>query len=278
MPARNEGNKLRASLKALAYYTDAIVYLDDCSTDHSLEIVESCRAECRIERILKNNAWRRDEPGDRNLLLQAGREIGGTHFIVIDADEIFTSNLRVNNLLRKEVLKLAPGQALSMPWIHLWRGADRYRLDGRRGALRTKAFAFCDDGKVSYISDFIHTPRVPTSRRRRTRKLGLPYGLIHFHCVNWDNLELKQKWYRWMERVERPDRSLAQINARYAGAFDEKEVQTALSLSEWFENYPDLDIASFSLPDQWRLDQIKEWEAAKGTAYFEGLDCEMRKQ
>jgi ribonuclease Y len=37
--------------------------------------VESLAQECRVERIIRKPVWHRDEPGDRNAMLQAGREI-----------------------------------------------------------------------------------------------------------------------------------------------------------------------------------------------------------
>ncbi len=118
---RNEENFLAQHLKALSLYTDAIVVLDDASTDNSLAIAQSLQKECNIERIITKETWFRDEPGDRNKLLQAGREIGGTHFVCIDADEMFTSNLLIDNKLRNAILKLKPNEALAVTWIQLWR-------------------------------------------------------------------------------------------------------------------------------------------------------------
>jgi len=52
MPARNEGARIQFAIKALAQHTDAIIYLDDCSSDDTLAHVEHCREECRVKRIL----------------------------------------------------------------------------------------------------------------------------------------------------------------------------------------------------------------------------------
>lgn len=270
MPARNEGAKLPISLKALACHTDAIIYLDDCSTDDSLHYVEACREECRIEQILTKDHWKRDEPADRNRLLQAGREIGGTHFIVIDADEALTSNFLIGDHLRKLILSLSPGDTLSLQWIHLWRSTQFYRVDGVMGVHHYKKCIFCDDGKSIYKSDFIHTPRVPKMKGKRIR-LSLPYGLLHFQCVNWENIVLKQQWYAWMERMEKPERSIEEIIARYQNLVDETGFQTEACLKEWLEYYPFFDAAPFALPDQWRLEQMREWERAKGREYFSRL-------
>lgn len=82
-----------------------------------------------LRKIIQKKEWYRDEPGDRNRLLEAGREIGGTHFIVLDADEMFTANCLENNFLKNTILRLEPGDVLWMIWICLWRSIDQYRFD-----------------------------------------------------------------------------------------------------------------------------------------------------
>ena len=158
VPARNEGPRIAFCLRALACYADAIVFLDDCSDDDTVAVVESLAAECRVEKILRKKKWHRDEPGDRNALLQAGRAIGGTHFIILDADEAFTANCADNQFLRRLILALEPGDNLAMNWIQLWRGVGQYRFDNSVWTWNSKAIIFCDDGRCSYSSEFIHTP------------------------------------------------------------------------------------------------------------------------
>ena len=76
--------------------------------------------------------------------VQAGREIGGTHFITLDADEMFSANCMTDNFLRKKILALQPGDHLVFHWIRLWRNPFQYRKDG---GYVIKRIAFCDDGK-----------------------------------------------------------------------------------------------------------------------------------
>src|SRR5271163_1513199 len=64
LPARNEGPRIAFCLQALACYADAIVYLDDCSDDQTVAIVESLASECRVEKIIRKTQWHRDEPAD----------------------------------------------------------------------------------------------------------------------------------------------------------------------------------------------------------------------
>jgi FkbM family methyltransferase len=273
VPARNERHLISQCLRALSLFTDAIVYLDDASTDETVQIVESLRNECNIERIIRKNEWLRDEPGDRNLMLQAGREIGGTHFIVLDADEMLSSNLLDNANLTEAIRKLQPGDRLALNWIQLWRSIDEYRFDNSVWTWNYKEIIFCDDARCSYSSEFIHTPRVPDNLTGRGFKLeGYFAGLLHFQFVNWRNLLIKQAWYRCLERIREPNKSVEEINQRYAPSIDETGLGLKPSPRNWFYGYPFFDRTVFDLPEKWREKQILGWFDQYGRDYFAGLD------
>ena len=72
VPARNESKIIGQCLRALALYTDAIVLLDDCSDDDTVQVVQSLQSEGSIERIIQQTKWRLDEPGDRRHGLSLG--------------------------------------------------------------------------------------------------------------------------------------------------------------------------------------------------------------
>ncbi len=274
VPARNEGVKIAFCFRALARFVDAIVYLDDCSDDgETLPIVEAIAAECRVERIARKPRWHRDEPGDRNALLQAGREIGGTHFVVIDADEAFTANCMEGEALRRKILDLNPGDRLAMTWIQLWRGVHQYRFDGSVWTNNIKPIIFCDDGRCAYSSEFIHTPRVPDNLRGRNLKIeGYQFGLLHFQFVNWRNLLLKQAWYRCIERVREPQKPVAEINARYAPSKDETNLGLKPAPVPWLAGYSFFDATVFDAPDRWRENQVLGWFQEHGREFFRELD------
>lgn len=155
--ARNEENIIATSLRALSHYVDCIVFLDDASEDNTTQIVESLAEQCKVAKIIRKTKWYRDEPGDRNRLLEEGRKLEGTHFVVLDADEVFTSNCLSNNFLRNLIYQLEPGDSLFLVWIVLWKSLYFYRFDNSVWTWNYKPFVFCDDGKCYYASDFIHT-------------------------------------------------------------------------------------------------------------------------
>lgn len=272
VPARNEAAIISQCMKALALYTDAIVYLDDASDDDSVQIVQSLAQECHIKKIITKKTWYRDEPGDRNTLLNAGRELGGTHFIVLDADEIFTSNCLDNNFLRNKILALNPGERLQMAWIQLWRSIGKYRFDGSVWTHNYKDFVFCDDKKSSYSSEFIHTSRVPKTAGNVHRIEGYCWGVIHFQWVNWNNVSIKQSWYRCLEHIRLPEKSVQEINQRYAASIDEMNIGYENSPQEWFDRYSFFDQSCYDIPDSWRKKQVLGWFKLYGVDYFKDLD------
>jgi FkbM family methyltransferase len=270
---RNEAPRLPFCLRALAKYTDAIVYLDDCSEDNSVEVVRSLSAECRVERILRKDRWHLDEPGDRNLLLNGGREIGGTHFIAIDVDEAFTSNCAEKDFLRRLILSLLPGDQIAVNWIQLWRDVHQYRRDSSVWTWNYKGVIFCDDGKCTHSSEFVHTPRVPANLSGQCYRLpGYVHGLMHFQFVNWRNLLVKQAWYRCLERVRDAAKPSSAINERYAPSKDEKGLGVWAAPAEWLSGYPFFDIAPFNEPEWWREKQVRQWFKQLGKKHFQDLD------
>jgi FkbM family methyltransferase len=273
VPARNEEAHIGLCLRALAKFTDGIIFLDDYSTDGTVRIVESLAIECRVERIFRKTEWLRDEPGDRNRLLEAGRQAGGTHFVVLDADEAFTSNCQEKDILRRLILSLQPGDQMSLAWIQLWRSLEFYRHDGSVWTDNYKCFVFCDDGKCSYSSGFIHTSRAPQNLAG-ARKIfpGYTHGVLHFQFVNWRNLLLKQSWYRCLERIRDPEKPVQAINELYASSKDEASLGLRPAPVCWLAGYPFFDPATVEAPDSWRDKQIAQWMSEHGPEHFAELD------
>jgi len=273
VPGRNEAPRLAFCLRALAKYTDAIVYLDDASEDDSVKVVQSLATECRVEKILRKDKWHLDEPGDRNRLLAAGREIGGTHFVSVDADEAFTANCADNGYLRKLILALQPGDQIAVNWIQLWRTVGQYRFDSSVWTWNYKGVIFCDDGTCSHSSAFVHTPRVPGNLSGQMYRIpGYNHGLMHFQFVNWRNLLVKQAWYRCLEHVRDPQKPVAAINERYAPSKDEAKLGLRVAPASWLAGYEFFDLAPFNEPEWWREKQVRAWFKQYGREHFKELD------
>ena len=95
MPVRNEEWILRLSAAVALSWCDHIVFLDHASDDETGSILLSLAAARpgQVTILLDPDpTWKEME--HRQALLDAGREVGGTHFALVDADEIITANLR----------------------------------------------------------------------------------------------------------------------------------------------------------------------------------------
>ncbi|PKN03214.1 hypothetical protein CVU75_03415 [Candidatus Dependentiae bacterium HGW-Dependentiae-1] len=284
VPVRNEEQYIDQCLRGLALYTDAIIVLDDASTDHTVAIVQSIAKECNVATIIKKNVWVRDEPGDRNKLLQAGRAIGGTHFIVMDADEMFTAPCLKNNILRTKILAMEPGDKLSFHWIRLWKSLDKFRLERDEkqkrpdGTSKTfcdiRPFIFCDDGESAYHSNFIHTSRYPSTLAAGTIS-GIGdvevYGVLHFQAVNWRNMRVRQAWYRCLEHIRTPEKDINLINRCYAASESDDNSAIFSCAASWFA-YPFFDRKAYEAPEQWREKEILSWFTQYGMRFFADLD------
>ena len=272
MRVRNEANIIAFSVRALAQYTDAIIIFDDRSNDGTIEILQSLKTECKIETIIPKSLDKHSDSEDRNQLLQKGREYGGTHFIVVDADEALTANFLENQILRKFILGLDPGETLWLNWIHLWRTTNEYRHDNSIWAWNYKPIIFCDDGFSQIDYELVHPNRVPTNAGKKYKLTGYEYGLLHFQFVKWRNLLVKQAWYRCLEKINLPDKSAEEINARYDPSKDEVGLKTQPAPKEWFDKYTFWEPSIFDKPETWREKQILKWLEEYGKDFFADLN------
>jgi len=269
---RNESRCIEQCLRALALYTDAIVVLDDASQDNTLEIVRSLADECNIERIITKDVWYRDEPGDRNKQLAAGRELGGTHFIVIDADEMFTANCTKNNFLRTIILQLRPGDRLLLPKFQVWKNIDTYRFY----PPRQQAIIFGDDGISQYHSDFIHTPRLPRDLKKgpflELAQNDNEFGILHFAALDYHALALKYAWYKCLQKVRNPAYDVADSNRFYDKLLSDENVTLYKVKKEWLEGYSFFKEKAFYVTRESEVKQIKQWFDEYGLDYFADFD------
>ncbi|MEX2381469.1 MAG: hypothetical protein WD490_03730, partial [Opitutales bacterium] len=183
-----------------------------------------------------------------------------------------TANCTENGFLRKAILSLKPGEQLKMQWLQLWRSVHNYRDDDSSWSNKYKRIIFCDNGTSQYKSDFIHTSRIPGKLKGRRRQIDGPeYGLLHFQFVNWENLEIKQAWYRHLERIRLPNKPAGEIMKKYAPSEDETGLVVKPSPREWFAGYSFFDETLFGEADEWRRQQMRDWTNAYGSRYFSGL-------
>lgn len=296
MQVRNEAGIVEQTLRCLRPYVDALVVLDDASDDETPQILERLANELSIEKIIleTTSGWQvRTEIENRQKLLDTGRAIGGTHFIELDADEIFTATCMKDNWLRKRILALEKGQILHLPIINLWKSFDAYRAKwGEFPDIVYCSAIFCDDGvstlvdnkKVSH-SGFIHFGRFPVNRVKTKPDVyskDLNYAILHLPFVNWDNTYIKRDWIMCLERirleeklsVKFPRRTVKDINEFYNTFHDygEKNMLLKQTPPEWLA-YDNFDKSCYiTRAVSWKERQLSEWFKKYGRNFFRGLD------
>ncbi len=268
---RNEETYIKQCLDCLIPYVDALVILDDASTDETVNIIKTLKKSLPIKVIIENekSAWETgNESENKQKLLDAGRSIGGTHFICIDADEIFTADCMENNYLRNQILALKPGQSRMMRWIQLWRSTDQFNVTH---ISKYKPIIFCDNHKAEYSNAFLHGCNLPQNLEPFSI-LDTNYGLLHFQFVNWRNLLIKHAWYRCLERIRKPQKSIPEINTLYGNTINETNVVLKPCPKSWFEGYTLFDPLIYEKPIVWREEQVLTWFDNYGQDFFEDLE------
>lgn len=293
---RNENFLMANCLRSLALYTDSIVVLDDSSSDGTLDIVRALAEECHIERIIVKKGWSSwNERFNRNKMFEQAREIGGTHFVMVDADEMFTAECLRDDWLRKQILAMEPGQIMRFPMINFWGNVDVYRDDDlfnpfQRRWCRVPA-VFCDDGVANYDdnssggtpSGVIHVARLPENRKCEAAEpdithTDLNHSLMHFKFMDLKGMEFKKVWYMCLEFVNAPGKA-KEVNSIYKlilAALDDpiEKIKVTKVPDSWIA-YSFFDRAYYNNCDflhDVRKGDIHEWMRQFGIKYFEPLE------
>jgi len=272
MPVRSEEWVLPLSLPAALLIVDGLVVIEHASSDSRTEIL--ARADRRRVHVLRENDPVVHEARLRQRMLDRGREIGATHFLQIDADEVITANLVPR--VRRAFSRLAPGETLWMPWLHLWDGLDRLRDDDSGISSHRMIAGFRDAPEIHFVDnrgyDIHRREPVGTGRQRKFPRTFRDGGLLHLAFASWRRLVSKMAWYKMIEVLRFSEYSeVAEIDRRYSRDVDEC-VRTVPVPREWWAGYEpwrrgvDLDSQS------WQESECVTMWRREGAARFRGLN------
>lgn len=231
---RNVQHSIRPFLTSLSQVVDSIVIIDDLSSDSTRNHILTHR---HVEVMLnKSGVWVREELYDRQVLLRKAREVGGTHFILLDYDEFISANCVTDGSIHRRILALNPGESLYLQWVQPWKTTTMQRVLPKDPSMnfltRRQTVIFADDGKFEYTernaiarrigaevgmkNSTIHVLRCPRSicpklpRHKGPKwRVRMPVGvktmpecrLIELRFININNVLLKSAWYEALGNV-----------------------------------------------------------------------------
>jgi hypothetical protein len=280
MLVRNESWVLGASLRAALRWCDAAVVMIHESSDGTRELADQVAREhpgrVAIEPArLDGDLW--DEMEMRQALLDAGRRAGGTHWALVDADEILTANLWPLPGIRAKAEALCPRRILEVPMVPTWRSLWRYRRDDSVWSRSWISLVVPDTADLRWSvrgGGYQHHQRAPLAEvpleRVRAGKHGVG-GVMHLQFADWPRLTAKHAWYKMTERVRWPDlRSVEEIDRIYSEALDERGIRLLDIPAAWWE--PDIlnQIHLGRVP--WQVESCKAMLQRYGVEHFRGLN------
>lgn len=292
MVVRNESWILGMSMRVALQWVDGLVILNHNSTDRTADIIEQCRLEQPDRfRVLHvhNPLWH--EMHHRQRTLEEGRDFGGTHFAIIDADELLTANLV--QATRAQIVALDPHQAFTLPMIPMWRSFQQYRNDDSVWSKATLSLAFADGPGVTWKPDtdgnHFHkrfpdriNPQRTDPQREKIRKqhrvvASAPHmaggGVMHLQFANWARLLAKHVWYRMTETVMYPGRKTAgQLNKMYDQALNEDQIHLSAAPPEWWYGYDRWMDHVNLIAEPWHIADCERMIEEHGRDVFAGLD------
>jgi glycosyltransferase involved in cell wall biosynthesis len=265
LPVKNEEWVLPSYLSSVTKIADQIIALDDDSSDSSVEILESAgvtviKHDFQKEKIVNMSAR-------RQVLLNAGRAAGGTHFIWLDADETFSADFIPN--ARELISKLQSGQKMTMRWVHLWKSTKEYVDDPSSPfGYIWKDFIVCDDGMSNFNNQFISESRTQGNLGSPLKVSDTEGVVLHYQFSRWDLVQYKQALYRCTELIE-GTRSARRINNTYGITLDISSLNTTQTPEKWISGI--IMTNAYANDTNWYRIKILEFFNSHGIEFFEPL-------
>jgi hypothetical protein len=274
MPARNEDWIIGLSLRAALMWCDEVVVLDHASTDRTFEIVEEIRKETGRVTVLRSDSEGWHEMKHRQMLLEAGRDRGATHFSIVDADEVLTGNQL--GLIRAQVEQLPPGGMLQLPMRNTYGAIDRYRRDGSIWGTAITTIAFADRPGLHWAASdgYHHHHREPYGARVSFRAYPNAFdgGVMHLQFASRRRLLAKHAWYQMHERLSYPSKPVGQIAQLYSMAPNWDGATILPAPPDWWEPYRHLLPLLKVDAEPWQEQQCRRFVEQHGRELFAGLN------
>lgn len=303
LEVRNAAMTIDEQLRTLLPTVDAIIVLDDHSTDETRSKILSFNRRHRTHAVHvllnKTATWKRQELLHRNALLHAARHVGVTHFVMLDYDEILSANCA--HSLRTQILALAPGESLFIPWVELWKTPYLHRVHPDDATInfltRRQIIIFADDGTFVYTMEnsgahmlraedksSLHVLRCPRIICKQPHRYVPRHGygvvgrvaekcrILEMRFLSLSNVMLKAAWYEAVGRVAGARDGVTSgkmISRTFAvDAHTVEDIRVDRMKREWL---PDFDWDAFRRVETWRTEELLQWIDDRGESFFGGL-------
>lgn len=222
MLVRNEDWIIRTSLDAALRWCDGVVVVLDRCSDATMKYVhehlKGQRKPCLMHVHEGNDDW--NEMDLRQLSLELGRKLKGTHFAIVDADEILTHNLLGD--IRGYFFDLPkPGTLLELPMVAVWDTPAQHRLGDPTWSNAWLTLGFKDKPDLTWkpAQDGYHHHHRPPYGVEEERRRPVPKafgGVMHLQFANPRRLVAKHVLYRMVDHIRWPGRdTIEQLNWKY---------------------------------------------------------------
>ena len=131
--------------------------------------------------------------------------------------------------------------------------------------------AFCDDGICYYDAGFIHASHSPNHMIGKEQWIRGDHVVLHFAFVNWEETLIKYAWYKCLERIRLPKKTISEINTDYDSGTNENGIKLTRIPDSWFASYAFFDASIFEQFPLWRAQQVAAWLKQYGKEHFAGL-------
>ena len=136
-----------------------------------------------------------------------------THFIILDADEVFNENFI--DVGRNFIRQLEFGEVLQLLWVSCYPDMNHYASGNSPWAPKHHDFIFCDSKQSYYPKSGLHFGRIPALSGKRVKVDSNIGVVLHKQFIFKEDFELKQCLYRMHEFLEGKSSTFA-INHTYS--------------------------------------------------------------
>lgn len=274
VPVRNEDWVIGLSLRALLMWCDEAVVLDHASADGTADILAAVASEHPGRVTVLHEArtiWA--EMAHRQRLLDAARERGASHVVIVDADEVLTGNLLPD--IRAAIESLALGCSLRTAMYNMAGSHDRYGTGGSIWARAQTTVAFADRADLCWRANngYDHHHREPYGSECGSILQRARGGVMHLQFSNRRRLRAKHALYKMIEVSRWPDKPKIHIDQLYNMAPQWAEsTETTEAPPEWWEPYKHLlrHLNVSAMP--WQEAECLRLYSEHGPGAFDGLE------